>query len=149
MRRFFPTAPREQSRVPSPDSIGGVTSFMQLRRHRHPVTTRDETRVSHCKSRRAPCFPAPLEMRAHSLLQFKKNPNFPSHHKRRSVSPIESRVEPHGFSCKEKGHRVAPQLQISPDSPAPIPMEHRGSTHNMMEGLTLLLILLKYLKFPT
>ena len=29
-------------------------------------------------------------MRAHSLLQLKRNPNFPSHHKRRPVSPIES-----------------------------------------------------------
>ena len=124
VRGISPTVPREQSRVPSPDSRGGVTSFMQLRRPRDPVTTRDEILVSRRKSRRAPCFPPPLEMRAHSLLQLKRNPNFPSHHKRRSVSPIESRVEPHGFSCKEKGHRVAPQLQISPDSPAPAPMEH-------------------------
>ena len=124
VRGISPTAPREQSRVPSPDSRGGVTSFMQLRRPRDPVTTRDEILVSRRKSRRAPCFPPPLEMRAHSLLQLKRNPNFPSHHKRRSVSPIESRVEPHGSCCKEKGHQVPTQFQISPDSPAPAPMEH-------------------------
>ena len=41
------------------------------------------------------------------------------------VSSIESRVEPHGSSCKEKGHRVPPQLEINPDSPTPGPMRHQ------------------------
>ena len=58
-------------------------------------------------------------MRAHSLLQLKRNPNFPSHHKMRPASPLESRVEPRGSCCKEKGRRVPPPLQVSPDSPAP------------------------------
>ena len=43
MRCFFPAAPREQSRVPSPDSRRGVTSFIQLRSPRDSVTIRDET----------------------------------------------------------------------------------------------------------
>ena len=78
-----------------------------------PISRRDETRVSRHNSRRAPCFPPHLEMRAHSLLQLKTNLNFPSHHKKRPVSPIECRVEPHGSCCKEKGHQVPPQLKIS------------------------------------
>ena len=69
---------------------------------------------------RALCFPPHLEMRAHFLLQLKGNPNFPSHHKRQPVSPVESRVEPSGSRFKEKGHRVPPQLEISPDSPPPL-----------------------------
>ena len=113
-----------------------------------PVTARDETRVSHHKSRRAPCFPPHLEMRAHSPLQLKRNPNFPSHHKRRPVSPIESQVEYSGSCCKEKGRRVPHQLQISPDSPASAPMEHQGSPHNRMGGLSPLPILLKKPNFP-
>ena len=149
MRPFSPTVAREQFRVPSPDSRGGVTSFMQLWRPRDPVTTRDEILVSRRKSRRAPCAPSHLEMRSQSLLQLKRNPNFPSHHKRRPVSPIESRVEPRGSCCKEKGRRVSSLLQISPDAPAPAPMEHRVSPHNRMGGLSALPILLKKSKFPT
>ena len=114
-----------------------------------PITTRDESRVSHHDLTRTPCVPPHPEMRAHSLLQLKRNPNFPSHHKRRPVSPIESRVEPHGSCYKEKGRRVPPQLQISPDSPTLAPMEHRVSPHNRMGGLSPLPILLKKPKFPT
>ena len=55
-----------------------------------PITTRDESRVSRHNSTRTPCVPPHPEMRAHSLLQLKRNPNFPSHHKRRPVSSIES-----------------------------------------------------------
>ena len=102
-----------------------------------PVTTRGESRVSRHYSKRALCVPPHLEMRAHSLLQLKKNPNFPSHHKRRPVSPTESRVEPRGSCCKEKGR------QISPDSPAPAAMEQRVSPHNRMGGLSPKPILLK------
>ena len=102
-----------------------------------PVTTQDESRVSHHASRRAPCAPSHLEMRSQSLLQLKRNPNFPSHHKRRPVSPTESRVEPRGSCCKEKGR------QISPDSPAPAAMEQRVSPHNRMGGLSPKPILLK------
>ena len=43
-----------------------------------PITTRDLSRVTRHNWRRAPCFPPHLEIRAHSLLQLKKNPNFPS-----------------------------------------------------------------------
>ena len=93
-------------------------------------------------------MPSHLELMAHSLLQLKSNPNFPSHHKRRPVSLIESRVEPRGSCCKEKGCRVSPQLQISPDSPAPAPMGHRVSPHNRMGGLSALPILLKKPKSP-
>ena len=114
-----------------------------------PVTTQDESRVSHHASRRAPCAPSHLEMRSQSLLQLKRNPNFPSHHKRRPVSPIESRVEPRGSCCKEKGRRVSSLLQISPDAPAPAPMAHRVSPHNRMGGLSALPILLKKPQFPT
>ena len=113
-----------------------------------PVTTRDESQRSHHNTRRAPCVPRPLEMRAHSLIQLKRNPNFPSNHKRRPVSPTESRVEPHGSCYKEKGCQVPPQLQRSPDSPAPAPMEHRVYPHSRMGGLLALPILLKNYKFP-
>ena len=113
------------------------------------VTTQDERRVSHHKSRRDPCFPPNLKMRAHSLLQLKRNPNFPLHHKRRPVSPIKSRVETRGSCCKEKGCRVPPPLQISPDSTAPAPMEHRVSPHKRMGDLSPMLILLKKPKFNT
>ena len=113
-----------------------------------PVITRDESQHSHHNRRRAPCVPPPLEMRSHSLLQLKRNPNFPSHHKRKPVSSIESRVEPHGSSCKEKGRRVPPQLQRSPESPALAPMEHRVYPHSRMGGLLALRILLKKHKFP-
>ena len=112
-----------------------------------PITTRDERRVSHHKSRRAPCFPLHMEMRAHSLLQLKRNPNFPLHRKRRPVSPIKSRVETRGSCCKEKGLRVPPPLQISPDSTALAPMEHRVSPHKRMGDLSPMLILLKKPKF--
>ena len=145
-RPFSPAAPREHSRVPSQNSRGGLTPFMQLK---IPVTTRDERRVSRHKSRRAPCFPPHPEMRAHSLLQLKRNPNVPSHHKRRPVSPIKSRVEPRGSCCKGKGRRVPPPLQISPDSTAPAPMEHRVSPHKRMGDLSPMLILLKKPKFNT
>ena len=58
MRPFSPTAAREQSQVPSPDSRGGVTSFMQLKgaqrfpsklemKTEFPATTREDPRVSH------------------------------------------------------------------------------------------------------
>ena len=116
---------------------------------RDPFTTRDESGVSHHNSRRAPCVPPHLEMRVHFLLQLKRNPNFPSHHNRRPVSPIEHRVEPRGSCYKEKGRRVHLPLQISPDSPAPAPMEHRVSPHNRTGGLSALPILLKKLKFPS
>ena len=105
-----------------------------------PVTTQDESPVSRPNSTRAPCVPPHLEMRAHSQLQLKRNPNFPLHHKRRPVTPIESQVEPCGSCCKEKGCRVPPLLQISPDSPALAPMEHRVSPHKRMGGLSPLLI---------
>ena len=82
-----------------------------------PITTRDESRGSHHNSRRALCVPPHLEMSAHSVLQLKRNPNFPSNHKRRPESPTESQVEPRGFCYKEKGRRVPLQLQISPDFP--------------------------------
>ena len=113
-----------------------------------PVTTRDENRVSRHNLTRTPCVPPHLEMRAYSLLQLKRNPNFPSHHKRNPVSPLDSRVEPLGSCCKEKGGRVPPQLQISPDSPATNPMEHPVSPHNRMGGLSPLPMLLKEPKFP-
>ena len=80
------------------------------------------------------------------MLQLKRKPNFSSHHKRGPVSPIESRVEARG-SCYKEGHCLPPQLERSLDSPAPAPMEHRVSPHNMMGGLTPLLILLKKPKF--
>ena len=67
--------PSSLSRLPSCNSRGA----------RDPVTTRDEIRVSRQKSRSTPCFPPPLQMRAHFLLQLKKNPNFPSHHKRKPI----------------------------------------------------------------
>ena len=114
-----------------------------------PITTRDESRGSHHNSRRALCVPPHLEMSAHSVLQLKRNPNFPSNHKRRPVSPTESRVEPHGSCYKEKGCQVPPQLQRSHDSPAPAPMEHRVYPHSRMGGLLALPILLKNYKFPT
>ena len=113
------------------------------------VITRDESRTSRLKSTRTPCVPPHPEMRAHSLLQLKRNPNFPWHNKRRPVSPIESRVEPRGSCCKEKGRRVSSLLQISPDAPAPAPMEHRVSPHSKMGGLSALPILLKKPHFPT
>ena len=58
MRPFSPTAAREQSRVPSPDSRGGVTPFMQLKgaqrspsqlemKAEFPATSREEPCVSH------------------------------------------------------------------------------------------------------
>ena len=108
-----------------------------------PVTTRGESRVSRHYLKRALCVPPHLEMRAHSLLQLKRNPNFPSHHNRRPVSPIEHRVEPRGSCYKEKG------CQISPDSPAPAAMEQRVSPHNRTGGLSPKPILLKKLKFPS
>ena len=113
-----------------------------------PVTTRDESQVSHHNLTRTPCVPPHPEMRAHSLLQLKRNPNFSSHHKRKPVSPLETRVEPHGSCYKEKGCQVPPQLQRSPDSPAPAPMEHRVYPHSRMGGLLALPILLKNYKFP-
>ena len=113
-----------------------------------PVTSRDETWGSCYNSKRAPCFPPQLEMRAHSLIQLRRNPNFPWRHKRRLVSPTETRVEPRGSCCKEKGYRVPPQLERNPDSPAPAQMEHRVSPHSMMRGLAPLLILFKKPKLP-
>ena len=80
-------------------------------------------------------------MKAHFLLQLKRNANFPLHHKKRPVSPVESRVETHGSYFKEKGHRVPPQLEISPDSHALAPMEQQVSPHNRMGGLSPVLIL--------
>ena len=135
MRPFSPAATREQSQVPSQNSRGGLTPFMQLKgaqrspsqlkvKAEFPTTNREESHV-----------PTSSGERAHSLLQLKRNPNFPSHHKRRPVSPIESRVEPHGSCCKETGCRVPPALQIITDSPAPASMEHRVSPHNRMGGL--------------
>ena len=112
-----------------------------------PVTSQDERQVSHHKSRRVPYFPPHLEMRAHSLLQLKRNPNFPSHHNKRPVSPITCRVETRRSCYKEKGCRVPPPLQISPDSPAPAPMEHQVSPHKRMGDLSPMLILLKKPKF--
>ena len=51
---------------------------------------------------RDPCFLPHLEMRAHSLLQLKRNAKFPSHLKRRPVSPVESRVEPADPASRKK-----------------------------------------------
>ena len=114
-----------------------------------PITPRDESRVSRHNSTGTQCVLPHPEMRAHSLLQLNKNPKFPSHNKRRPVSLLESRVEPRRSYCKEKGCQVPPLLQISPDSPAPAPMEHRVSPHNTMGGLSALPILLKKPKFTT
>ena len=51
MRPFSPTAPREESRVRSPDSRGGVTPFMQLKGAQRP----------HHNSRLNPSFPPQVE----------------------------------------------------------------------------------------
>jgi len=86
MRPFIPAEPREQSKLERRlDSLHATQGGPEI-----PITTRDETRVSRHTLRRAPRFPPDLKMRAHSLLQLKRNPNFPSHHKRRPVLPIES-----------------------------------------------------------
>ena len=123
MRPFSPASPRELSSLSKLermlDSLHATQGGPEI-----PVTTRDESQVSRHTSRRAPCVQPHLEMRSHSLLQLKRNPNFPSHHKRRPVSSLESQVEPYGSCCKEKGCQVPPPLQISPDAPAPAPMEH-------------------------
>ena len=79
MRPFSAAPPREQSQVPSKNWRGGWTNFNKSRGPGVPVPTRDEGRVSHHKSRRVPCFPPHWEMRAHSLLQLKRNPNFSSY----------------------------------------------------------------------
>ena len=58
MRPFFPAAPRKQSRVPSQNSIGDLTPFMQLKgsqrspsplemKPKFPTTSREEPCVSH------------------------------------------------------------------------------------------------------
>ena len=58
MRPFFPASPREQSRIPSQNSRGGLTPFMQLKgaqrflsqlamKTEFPTKTREEPRVSH------------------------------------------------------------------------------------------------------
>ena len=64
---------------------------------------------------------------------------FPSHLKRRPVSFIETSEEPRGSCCNLKGHRVPPQLEIRPDSPAPARVETRVSPQNMKVSLTPLL----------
>ena len=148
-KALSPAAARVQSQVPSQKSRENLTPFRQLKGPEIPITTRDESRVSHHNSTRTPCVPPHLEMRAHSLPQRKRNPNFPLHHKRRPVSPSESQMETHGSSCKEKGLPVPPLLQISPDSPALAPMEHQVSPHKRMGGLSAWPILLKKPKFPT
>ena len=104
MRPFVSAAPKEQSRVPSPNSRGGLTPVMPLSRAQRSPShlKRKPERVSRHNSRRTQCFPPHLEIRAHSWLQIKRNPNFPSHHQGRPVSPIESRVEPRGSCCQEK-----------------------------------------------
>ena len=144
MRPIVPAVPRRV--IPSAlsklkrrlDSLHAMQGGPEI-----PTTPRKETRVYSHNLRRAPCFPPLLEMRAHSRLQLKRNPNFPLHHQGMPVSPTESRLETPGSCCKEKGHQIPPQLGISPDSPAPAPRRHRGSPHNMMGGLTPLRILLK------
>ena len=69
MRPFSPAAPPEQSRVPSQNSRGGLTPFMQLKgaqrspsqlemKPEFPATSQEEPRVSHLLWRRGPipCF---------------------------------------------------------------------------------------------
>ena len=132
----------------SQNSRGGLTPFMQLKgAQRSPYNSRWKTSFPP-QLRGASCVPPYLEMRTHSLLQLKRNANFPSHRKRRPVSPIESRVESHGSCYNEKGRRVPSLLQISPDSPALAPMEHGLSPHSRMGGLSPLPMLLKKPKFP-
>ena len=116
-----------------------------------------------------PETPSQLEMKPDFPPQLKKSPifptssgeegpfpaltqeesHFPAHHKRRTVSPIETRVEPRITCCKEKGHRVPPQLKIRPDSPPPTRMEPRVTPHNINGGLTWLLNLQRKHKFST
>ena len=67
MRPFSPAAPRKQSQVPSRNAKGGSTPFMQLKRFPEtPITMQEEPLVSHHNSRRGPCSPPHLEMRANS-----------------------------------------------------------------------------------
>ena len=75
-------------------------------------------------------------------------PTFPSHLKRRPVSPIETSEEPRGSCCNSKGRRVPPQLEIRPDSPAPTKVETRVFPQNMMGSLTPLLQPLEKGHFP-
>ena len=145
LRPDSPSVTPEHSRARPHNSNGDLTSLRQHERlPEFPVVPGEESQASRHNSKTPRRFPCQREMRPFSPTAA----NFPSHHKRRPVSPIESQVEPHGFCCKEKGHQVPPQLQISPDSPGPAPVEHRGSPHNMMGGLTPMLILLRKPKFP-
>ena len=66
---------------------------------------------------------------------------------KKPLSPIDSHLQPPGSCCKDKEHRVPPQLETSPDSPALATGEHLITPHNMIGGLTPLLIILKKPKY--
>ena len=66
-------------------------------------------------------------------------PSFPLRLKRRPFSPTETREGPCGSCHKSKGHRVLPQLEIPPGSPALTRVEPRVCPHNTKGGLTPLL----------
>ena len=73
-----PAVIREQSRVPPPNLKGCLTSFWQLERFPEiPVATREEAQVSSHKSRRTPCSPPHLDMKADSPVSTREEPQYP------------------------------------------------------------------------
>ena len=83
-------------------------------------------------------------MRADSPASTREESRLSPHIKRGGLSHIwQLERNPEVYCCNAKGHRVPPQLKISPDSPALTPVEPQISPHNMKGGLTPLLHLYK------
>jgi len=112
MRPFSLTAPREQSRVPSPNSRGGVTPFMQLKgaqrspsqlqmKPEFPATSWEEPCVSHliwrwgpipcCNSKGIPTSLRTTRGSLCHLLKLEWNPADPSARKKDPKFPLNLR----------------------------------------------------------
>ena len=125
IRPLIPAGPREESQILSQNSKGGLTPFMQLKRF-HEISIETERNPDFpAANKKSPVFPISYQDEGRfPCFELRGILTFPSHLKRRSVSPTETRLEPLSSCHKLKGHPEHPHLEIMSDSPARTRVEH-------------------------
>ena len=94
----FPPSPLDEAQIPcmgsrailrSPsNTTGGLTSFKQLRFPKHTVTSLDGHQGQQSNSRKAPCTPNHLEMRATSHSSIGEESQFSTHTRSTALSQL-------------------------------------------------------------
>ena len=136
MRPLSVAASREKSHLPSLALKGYLTPFRQLKKFPDiPVSTREEHRVSHHNSRRAPFSPPHLKMKVHSPASSAKESRHSRRTSRGGRSHPETPEELQGSFHNSKRPQCPCPLKIRPYSPATNRMRPQVSTHNTKEGL--------------